>query len=50
MMLKKALLALVIFIIVYIITQRFINKIKKRIQEHDLQTNNEYSKKLANLI
>ena len=49
-MLKKALLALVIFIIVYIIAQRFINKIKKRIQEHDLQTNSEYSKKLANLI
>lgn len=49
-MLKKALLAFAIFVVVYIITQRFINKIKKRIQENDLQTNSEYSKKLANLI
>jgi uncharacterized membrane protein YjfL (UPF0719 family) len=49
-MLKKALLAFAIFVVVYIITQRFINKIKKKIQENDLQTNSEYSRKLANLI
>lgn len=49
-MAKKAILALIIFVWLYIITQRFINKIKIRIQENNIESNNDYSKKLSNLI
>lgn len=47
---KKMLIATVIFIVIYIFIQRIINKVKKRIEENDLQSNSKYSKKLSNLV
>ena len=49
-MLKKTLIAAAIFIVLYIIIQRIINKVKSKIEENDLQSNNEYSKKLSWLV
>jgi flagellar biosynthesis/type III secretory pathway M-ring protein FliF/YscJ len=46
-MIKKALLAAAIFIVILIFIKRIVNKIKKRIEENNIQANSEYSKKLA---
>ncbi len=49
-MLKKTLIAVVIFVVIYLFLQRIINKVKKKIEENDLQSNSEYSKKLSWLV
>jgi uncharacterized membrane protein YhiD involved in acid resistance len=49
-MLRHALVAAVIFIVIYIFLKRIVSKVKRRIEDHDIQTNNIYSKRLANLI
>ncbi len=49
-MLKKTMIAVAIFVVIYLLIQRIINKVKKRIEENDLQTNSEYSKKLSWLV
>lgn len=48
--LTRALIATAIFIAVYIFLKWIIWKVKKRIEENNLQSNGTYSKKLANLI
>ncbi len=49
-MLRKALVAAAIFIVIYIFIKRIVNKVKKRIEENNIQTNSTYSKRLSNLI
>ena len=49
-MMKKALLAAAIFIIILIFIKRIISKVRKRIEDNDIQSNSEYSKKLSWLI
>jgi small-conductance mechanosensitive channel len=49
-MLRKTLIAGIIFIVIYIFVQRVINKVKKRIEENNLDSDKEYSKKLSWLV
>lgn len=49
-MLKKTMIAVAIFVVIYLLIQRIINKIQKRIEANNLQSNNEYSKKLSWLV
>ncbi len=49
-MAKKALLAAAIFIVIYIFIKRIVNKVKKRIEDNNIQANTRYTRRLARLI
>jgi small-conductance mechanosensitive channel len=49
-MLKKTFIAAIIFIFIYILLKRIINKVQKRIEENNLQSDSNYSKKLSGLV
>ena len=47
---KKALLAIWIFILIYIVSNFVIKKIQQKIEQNNIQTDDKYSKKLSALI
>lgn len=49
-MAKKALFAAAVFIVIYIFIKRIVNKVKKRIEDNDIQANTTYTKRLSRLI
>lgn len=50
MMLKQTFIAATIFIVIYLFIKRIINKVKKRIEDNNWQSDIKYSKKLSGLI
>jgi uncharacterized membrane protein len=46
-MMKKALLAAIVFIIILIFIKRIVSKVRRRIEDNDIQTNSKYSKRLS---